>query len=224
MVRGVKHIWTIPCLAFGLLSASMASVAWADRTQIYSITGVDCVECSTPIKARVKKLRGVKRVDFDMHKVELKVAMDDRVSDAAILTVVSAAGPGFHGAVGAGSGAYIPFGDYPKGADVLVLTDRGAAVGPLEKLRVPAKYTVFDLYADWCGPCRAADAELRRLVRGRSDIAVRKLNVVDFQSPLAREQGAKLQALPYLVVFSPRGKRTDLVGADFERLAASLAR
>lgn len=210
---------TIALLALALLAAS---AAYADRTQIYSITGVDCVECATPIKARLKKLRGVKRVEFDKNKVELSVAMDDRVSDATVLAAVAAAGPGFRGTVGAGAGAYIPFGSYPKGADVVVLTDRGAAVGPLEKLRVPGKYTVFDFYADWCGPCRAADAELRRIVQDRKDVAVRKLNVVAFDSPLARSQGAKLQALPYLVVFSPKGKRTDLIGADPRRIAVSL--
>ena len=203
---------------FGLLAAP----AQADRAQVYSITGVDCVECGTPIKARVKKLRGVKKVEFDMHKVELAVTMDDRVTDAAVLAAVAAAGPGFQAKVGPGTGAYVPFGNYPKDADVLVLTDRGAAVGPLEKLRAPGKYTVFDLYADWCGPCRTADAQLRQIVGGRTDIAVRKLNIVDFRSPLAREQGAKLKALPYLVVFSPEGKRTDLIGADAKRLAASL--
>lgn len=211
--------WMMASL-MGLLLAN--SPAHADRTQIYSITGVDCVECATPIKSRVRKLRGVRKVEFDKHKVELTVSMDDHLSDAAVQAAVASAGPGFRALVGAGAGAYIPFGAYPKGADVAVLTDRGAAVGSLERLRVRGKYTVFDFYADWCGPCRAADAELRRIVAARSDVAVRKLNVMDFSSPLAREQGAKLQALPYLVVFSPGGKRTDLVGAEPRRIAASL--
>ena len=47
---------------------------------------------------------------------------------------------------------------------------------------------------------------------------MRKLNVVDFDSPLARELGPRLEALPYVVVFDPAGKRTDIVGADFGKL------
>ena len=51
---------------------------------------------------------------------------------------------------------------------------------------------------------------------------MRKLNIVDFKSPLAREQGSRLKALPYLVIFTPSGKRQELVGVDTKRLAAAL--
>ena len=213
------RLWLGTVVLAGVLAAS---VAHADRTQVYSITGVDCADCGNPIKARVKKLKGVKKVEFDAQRVELTVAMDDHLADAEILAAIAQSGPDFKGTPGPGHGAYIPFGEYPEGADVILLTDSGAAVGPLEKLRVPAKYTVFDLYADWCGPCRVVDKELREIVARRKDIAVRKLNLVDFKTPLAREQGPKLTGLPYLVVFSPAGKRVDLTGADTKKLAAAL--
>src|SRR5262249_31642707 len=146
----------------------------------------------------------------------------DRVSDEAVTAAVARAGKGFHASAGAGQGAYVPFANYPPGADVVVLTRSGAAVGPLEKLRVAGKYTVFDLYADWCGPGRVVDAGLRDVVAQREDVAVRKLEIWDFASPLAREQGARMRALPYVVVFSPQGKRTDITGDDAKRLAAAL--
>jgi thiol-disulfide isomerase/thioredoxin len=202
--------------------ALAASPAFADRTQIYSVTGVDCADCGTPIKARLKMLKGVKKVDFDIHKAEVEVTMNDRVTDDTVLAAIAQSGAGFHGTVGPGKGAYLPFGEYPKGSDVILLTETGAAVGPFEKLRVAGKYTVFDLFADWCGPCRAVDAQLREIVEHRNDVAVRKLNVIDFQSPLAREQGPKLKGLPYVVVFSPTGKRTDLMGNDAKKLASAL--
>jgi len=214
----MKKVWVAAALVALLATAR----ARADRTQVYSVTGVDCVECSVPIKTQLKKLKGVKKVDFDMHKVELAVIMDDRVVDDSVLAAIARSGPGFKGTPGAGSGAYIPFGTYPAGADAIVLTDSGSAVGSLEKLRVPGKYTVFDFYADWCGPCRVVDSELRKAIEHRQDLAVRKLNIVDFKSPLAREQGSKLKALPYLVIFSPGGKRTDLVGDDSKRLSSVL--
>jgi thiol-disulfide isomerase/thioredoxin len=99
-------------------------------------------------------------------------------------------------------------------ADVAVLTENGSAVGPLEALRVPGKYTVFDVYADWCLPCQDVDRRLREIAAERPDVAVRKLNVVDFESPLAAELGPQFDALPYLVVFSPAGGRTVVVGLD----------
>ena len=111
---------------------------------------------------------------------------------------------------------------YPPGADVKTVSTNGSAVGPLAKLRVPDKYTVFDLYADWCGPCRLVDRHLREILATRTDIAVRKLNVVDFESPLARELGRDFDTLPYLVVFSPRGERSDVVGFDKQALDRAL--
>jgi thiol-disulfide isomerase/thioredoxin len=103
---------------------------------------------------------------------------------------------------------------WPPGADVKTLSADGSAVGRLERHRVPDKYTVFDLYADWCGPCRLVDAHLREVLAERRDVAVRKLNVVDFDSPLALEMGPDFETLPYLVVFSPGGRRTDILGFD----------
>lgn len=203
----------------GLLAAS---IAHADRVQVYSVQGVDCADCGSAIKAGLKKIRGVRKAEFDIHKVEIAVTMDDRVSDDAVLDAIAHAGNGFKGTVGPGQGAYLPLERYPRGADVVVLTETGAAVGPLEKLRVAGKYTVFDVYADWCGPCRVVDARLRELTEHRQDIAVRKLDVVDFKSPLAREMGAKLKALPYLVIFAPDGRRTDLMGANTQKLTAAL--
>ena len=45
-----------------------------------------------------------------------------------------------------------------------------------------------------------------------------------FETPLAGELGPNFQALPYLIVYSPTGKRTDIEGADFARLDKALAR
>ena len=121
-----------------------------------------------------------------------------------------------------GHGAYLPAEKYPAGSDMKVLSKDGSAVGKLDKLRVPDKYTVFDVYAEWCGPCRFVDARLREVVATRKDVAVRKLNVVDFDTPLAKELGSRIEALPYVIVFDAAGKRTDIVGADFDKLDKAL--
>jgi len=105
---------------------------------------------------------------------------------------------------------------------VVVLTEDGSAVGPLDKLRVAGKYTVFDVYADWCGPCRVVDAKLRETVAVRHDIAVRKLNLVRFDTPLAKEFGLSLTALPHVVVFAPDGKRSEFTGSAWPPIARAL--
>jgi len=191
-----------------------------ERTQVYSIQGADCADCGERLLAELRKLPGVKKASFDKHAVELRVRMQDGVGDDAVTAIVERAG--LTAVVGAGQGRYLPHPDYPQGSDVVTLTRDGSKVGALEKLRVAGKYTVFDFYADWCGPCREVDKRLREVVAVRGDVAVRRLNVVDFDSPLARELGTRLDALPYLVVFSPAGKRSDVSGLDLKKLDAAL--
>jgi thiol-disulfide isomerase/thioredoxin len=200
---------------------SRPTSAHADRTQVYSIQGADCADCSEGIKKELAKVTGFKKAEFDRTKVELTVRLADAVPDAEVLAAAERAG--FKAIVGPGQGAYLPLPDYPAGADVVKLTNEGQKVGSLKKLRVPGKHTVFDVYADWCGPCRLVDEALRGIVQKRSDVAVRKLNVVDFDSPLARELGSGFEALPYMMVFSPSGKRTEIRGANLKKLEEALA-
>ena len=202
-----------------LLSALPAHAA--GRVQVFSIQGADCGKCGDQIKDELKKVKGVRKSEFDVHKVELTVKLDDGVPDQAVIDAVERAG--LKAVVGPDQGFYLPSPAYPAGADVALLTRDGSAVGPLDKLRVPGKYTVFDVYADWCGPCRQVDERLRQLAAARADVAVRKLDVVDFDSPLARELGPRFEALPYVIVFSPAGKRTEIAGVDFAKLDRALS-
>jgi copper chaperone CopZ/thiol-disulfide isomerase/thioredoxin len=192
----------------------------ADATRVYSLQGADCESCADKVRDELKKVKGVKKVDFDKQKVEITVRLAENVADADVVAAVERAG--LKAVVGAGHGAYLPAEKYPEGADMKVLSPDGSAVGKLDQLRVPDKYTVFDVYAEWCGPCRFVDARLREIVSARRDVAVRKLNVVDFDTPLAKELGPRLDALPYVIVFDPAGKRTDIVGADFGKLDKAL--
>jgi hypothetical protein len=59
-------------------------------------------------------------------------------------------------------------------------------------------------------------------VSQRPDLAVRKLNVRDFDTPLARELGPAFDTLPYLVVVTPKGKKIEIAGVDFEKLEKAL--
>ena len=195
----------------------------ADRTQVYSIQGADCASCAEKIKGELKKVKGVRRVDFDKHAVEITVRMEEGVTDEAVLDAVARAEPGMKALVGAGKGAYLPFEDFPAGTDFQVLTKDGSAVGPLPKLAVAGKYTVFDVYAEWCGPCRVVDERLRALVAQRTDVAIRKLNVRDFDTPLAKELGPGFETLPWVVMVTPKGKKIEIAGTDFERLDKALA-
>jgi thiol-disulfide isomerase/thioredoxin len=202
-----------------LIAGMIAPAVLADRIQVYALSdAAECAACGERAKAALLKVQGVKKVELGVHATELSVAMKEGVNDDAILAGLAKAG--LRGVVGSGTR---PEG-YPRDADVATLTNDGSRLGPLAKLRVPDKYTVFDVYADWCGPCKDVDRRLREVLLDRKDVAVRKLNVVDFDSPLAQELGPDFDSLPCLIVFAPAGRRTVITGVKLEKLDAVLAR
>jgi thiol-disulfide isomerase/thioredoxin len=212
-------------VAGGMLTAlTVARPAAADRVQVFSIQGVDCGHAEEEVRPYLKKLDGVKKWSFDKKKWEFTMTLADGTPDGVVIDAFEKQGC-FKAIPGAGHSARLKAyaGEpYPAGADVMTVTDKGEDVGPLENLRVPGKYTVLDFYASWCGPCVAVDKRLREILAVRKDVAVRKLNVDNFKSPLAKQMGRKLRGLPFLIVFTPDGKRTDIAGANHKQLKSAL--
>ena len=101
--------------------------------------------------------------------------------------------------------SFAPLPSLPEGADFKLLSKRGEDVPSLATHAVRGKVTLFDFYADWCAPCRKVDAHVYNLLQRRGDIAYRKLNMVNWDSPLAKRHLAGIASLPYLLVFKPDG-------------------
>lgn len=72
---------------------------------------------------------------------------------------------------------------------------------------VIGRITVFDLWADWCAPCRELDEKLVALARRHPDnIAVRKLDVVDDESEAwTRYLEPGSHTLPHIKVYAEDG-------------------
>jgi thiol-disulfide isomerase/thioredoxin len=93
----------------------------------------------------------------------------------------------------------------PAGADVRVIVEQGEALPALEPHLVAGKVTVFDFYATWCTPCQKVDAFV--YPRLTSDVAIRKINVVDWDTPVAKQWLGSVPELPYLVIYDKQGRR-----------------
>lgn len=107
----------------------------------------------------------------------------------------------------------------PPGADVLEVSHAGEDVPSLEGHAVRGKVTLFDFYAVWCAPCRELDAHVHTLLVQRADLAVRKLNVVSWETPLAERYLRDVPTLPYVIVYGKTGKRVRAVsGLDLGAL------
>jgi thiol-disulfide isomerase/thioredoxin len=103
----------------------------------------------------------------------------------------------------------------PAGADLVEISAQGEDVPALEPHVVPGKVTVFDFYAIWCAPCRKIDEHLFPLLGRRADVAVRKLNVVSWETPVAERYLRNAASLPFVVVYGKRGQRVaEIAGLD----------
>lgn len=112
----------------------------------------------------------------------------------------------------------------PAGADLRHLSMKGEDVPSLAPHAAPGKVTLFDFYADWCAPCRKIDAHVYDLLRQRKDLAYRKLNMVSWETPLAKRHLAGAPRLPYVLVYKRDGTPLRaVVGLDLAALDQAIA-
>lgn len=88
-------------------------------------------------------------------------------------------------------------------ADIQTIT-HGQPV-ELDRHLVPGKMVLFDFYADWCGPCRALAPRIQQLAeRHAASLAVRKVDIIDWDSPVARQY--RLSSIPHLKLYGGDGE------------------
>ena len=98
-----------------------------------------------------------------------------------------------------------PTREYPSKIDLV----KGNTAIKLEDHLVHGKVTVVDFYADWCGPCRNLAPQLEKLAASDPDIALVKINIIDWRSPVAKQ--FEITSIPRVQVYGLWGK---LVGTS----------
>ena len=82
--------------------------------------------------------------------------------------------------------------------------------------------TVVDFYADWCGPCRRLSPSLEQMASRDSDVALRKIDIVNWRTPVVQQ--FNIHSTPHVNVYDRSGRLVGtVVGVDFEKVKSYVA-
>lgn len=169
----------------------------------------------------IQQEKGVVQARFEKHKAELFVSYHPKqIQVEQMLQRIS--DMGFTALRGSGKGAYVPPVQFQPHMDVRWISKQGEDVD-LKQHVAPNKVTVFDFSAPWCGPCKDVDHALYALLQKHRNLAVRKINIVDWDRPVTRRYMRDISQLPYLIIYDRRGqKHQEIVGRQLETLQKTI--
>lgn len=188
---------------------------------VVSLQDINCSNCLGNAAKSVGEMPGVLSADMDRRKAEVSVRYDKaRVSPQAVTARISALGYGV--VLGAGKGRYDAHAKFGAGLDVEDIKEPPASL-ELASLAVAGKVTVVDFRADWCGPCRQVDKEMLAQLRKHDDIALRRIDIGDWDTEFAAKHLRGVANLPYVIVFGPDGKESArIVGLKLDQLRSAI--
>ncbi len=188
-----------------------------------TVYGMTCDDCALQAARKVRGIRGVVEANVDFgSKQALLRAEQGRVTLADIQSALSSLG--FEG-LPADQQPLAPLSEEEKKTlDIRTIT-HGERIDVRAHL-APGKITIFDYYADWCGPCHLLTPKLERLVLKYENVALRKVDLGDWESAAARQASSEFQlpGLPFTRVFDDRGNLLGQAQGNFIEQVESIIR
>lgn len=173
-------------------------------TTVLSVQDATCRSCLHKVKSVVEDIPGIDEVSINFMKAETTINHQQSVTREMLLAKCSETSVTC--VLGKGKGSYKSSVTFSKGSDVAWLTHKGEAID-INTALVPGKITVIDFFADWCGPCRNVDEMMVDYLEDYSkEVALRKVNIVDWDTPVVAQYLKTINGLPYAMVFNQDGK------------------
>ncbi len=184
---------------------------------VISLQDIDCAKCGFMVTEELQDNPTVKGPNFDKTNAEVHFQYDANATSPEKI-IESLKWTNYNLVSGAGQGSYQKMRKFKQDIDVKAITKPGEMVDIYKHL-VPGKITVMDFFATWCGPCRKADEFFGELLTQRNDIALRKMDIVDWDSDIAKHYLQDATEIPYMIIFDAEGNElTRLSGYKKDKL------
>ena len=174
----------------------------------FFVAGMSCGGCAKSATKALEKISGLYEVKVDFDSKRAIVNADREITRREVREALGTLG--FEAR-------------FPGDVVVLVLSEeektnldiKTASQGEAIRLKdhlAAGKITIFDYYADWCGPCHLLTPKLERLLLKYGNLALRKVDISNWESEVAKQAAREfgLPGLPYVRIYGPKGK---LLGA-----------
>jgi len=203
-------------LALGL---TVAAFATAQQTFVmeFDVAGLSCGGCEATATEALQKVPGVVNVSVVFETKRARVEARRPIAEDEIRKALGKLG--FEARFANDPVVKTLTAEERAALDIRVAS-RGEAFDIRSHL-APGKYTIFDFWAEWCGPCHVLTPKIERLVQQSANVALRTIDLQQWESAAAKQatKDFKLTGLPYVRVYGPDGKFVGAVtGNDIEKI------
>ena len=209
--------------SFGLIGAALCLAACAAPMEqtVLSIANSDCASCGMMMAEELAEMPDIEKANYDAKAVEVTAFYKPGAVTGKEL-IERLDWLNYDIRLGSGQGSYMSVKAFKESLDVKIIVEDGSAVELRDHL-VMGKVTVVDFFAEWCGPCRKIDELMEDVLLHNPDVAFRKVNIVDWDSPAAKQHLANAANIPYVMVFTPSGRLlTEISGVKRDELRKAI--